>query len=133
MIPARFCTGDPGILTKVEQDMTSFLSLFKEDQKIIFDLGNLITNVYTGTFNVTLTAVFFTADDTIEPADLILTVSARLSSTNQPSVFTVPPDTASNDLTFPRNVKRAVFSVAATGQSEEEVRSQKSRGGLIGG
>lgn len=101
--------------------MTNYLSLFKQDQKIIFDLGNLISDVYTAAFNVTLTAAYFTADDSITPADLILPISARESAQNMPSVFTVPPDTASNDLTLPRNTKKAVFTVAATGQSDEEV------------
>lgn len=100
--------------------MTSFLALFNHEQKIIFDLGNLVNGVYTAAFNVTLTAAFFSADDTIPPADLILPVSARKSVQNMPSVFTVPPGTASNALTLPRNTKRAVFTIAATGQSEEE-------------
>ena len=102
--------------------MTSFLSLLKDDQKIIFDLGNLINDIYTAAFNVTLTAAFFTADDSITPADLILPVSARLSAQNAPSVFTVPDQVASNNLTLPRNVEKAVFTMAATGQIDEEVR-----------
>ena len=100
--------------------MTSYVSLFKEQQKIIFDLGNLVNSVYTGIYNVTLTAAYFTAEDSITPADLILPISARQAAENMPSVFTVPPNTASNELTLPRNVKKAVFTVAATGQSEEE-------------
>lgn len=101
--------------------MTNYLSLFKESQKIIFDLGNLIDNTYTAAFNVTLSAAFFSADDSIQPADLILPVSARQSASNASSVFTVPPETASNLLQIPRDAKRAVFTIAATGQSAEEV------------
>ena len=101
--------------------MTNFLALFKTDQKIIFDLGNLISNIYTAAYNVTLTASFFTADDSITPADLILPVSGRNASENQPSVFTVPPQAATNAITLPRNVKKAVFTIAATGQIDEEV------------
>lgn len=101
--------------------MTNFLPLFKQDQTLIFDLGNLISDVYTGAFNVTLTAAYFTSDDSIVPADLILPVSKRQGAEGQPSYFTVPSETASNDLTLPRNIKKAVFTVAATGQAEEEV------------
>lgn len=101
--------------------MTSYLSLFKQESKIIFDLGNLITDVYTAAFNVTLTASFFNASSSITPADLILPVSRRLSAQDKPSVFTVLSDVASNALTIPRNVKQAVFTLAATGQSAEEV------------
>lgn len=102
--------------------MTSFLPLFRSDQKIIFDLGNLINDVYTAAFNVTLTASYFTSDDTIAPADMIIPVSAHNASQNLPSVFMTPPMAASNSIMLPRNVKRAVFTIAATGQSEEEVR-----------
>ena len=105
------------------QDMTAFLSLFKEKQTIIFDLGNLINHVYTAAFNVTLTASYFLADDSIAPADIILSISdASAAAQNLASVFTVPPQVASNDLTLPRNTKKAVFTIAATGQDEEEVR-----------
>lgn len=103
--------------------MTNYLSLFKSEQKIIFDLGNLVNNIYTAAYNVTLTASFFTADDSVVPADLILPVSGRQASQDQASVFMVPPQVASNSLTLPQNVKKAVFTIAATGQSEEEVRS----------
>lgn len=104
--------------------MTSFLPLFKEDQILIFDLGNIIDDVYTASFNVTLTASYFTIENPSSiPADLILPVSKRLGATGHPSYFLYPNETASNDLTLPRNVKRAVFSVAATGQAEEEVSS----------
>jgi len=101
--------------------MTSFLPLFKTDQKIIFDLGNLIDSTYTAAFNVTVTAAYFNAQDSVNPADLILPISSRQSANNAPSVFTVPSDIASNSLSLPRNIQKAVFTVAATGQSQEEV------------
>lgn len=101
--------------------MTNFLPLFKIEQTIIFDLGNLINDIYTGPFNVTLTASFFTADDSIVPANLIVPVSKRQGAAGQPSYFSVPDEIASNELTFPRNTKKAVFTIAATGQAEEEV------------
>ena len=104
--------------------MTSFLPLFRQDQTIIFDLGNIINDIYTGPFNVTLTSSFFTDDGSIVPADEIIPVSRRQGAAGQPSYFTVPDETASNDLTLPRNIKKAVFTVAATGQSQEEVRAR---------
>jgi hypothetical protein len=106
--------------------MTNFLSLFTQSQTIIFDLGNIVDSTYTGLFNVTLTAAFFSADDSITPADLIVPVSSRQGASGQPSHFTTPPDTATNNLTFPQNVRKAVFTVAATGQAEEEVRDLPS-------
>ncbi len=100
--------------------MTSYLSLFQTNQKVIFDLGNIVNSVYTAAINVTLTSTFFTASDTIEPADLIVPISARNAAQNQASVFTVPPNTASNKFRLPQNIKKAVVTLAATGQSEEE-------------
>ena len=102
--------------------MTAYLALFRARQKLIFDLGNLVDDVYTAAFNVTLTASFFTAQDSIEAADLILPLSARRAKQDMPSVFIVPPETASNNISFPQNIRKAVFSVAATGQGDEEVR-----------
>ncbi|KAK4901592.1 hypothetical protein LTR27_001364 [Elasticomyces elasticus] len=119
----RTSTAEPtisGIQWTYLKDMTYLLSLFKQDQRLIFDLGNLIDDVYTAAFNVTLTASYFEGEDSITPADLILPISAQLSSQNQPSVFTVPPEIASSVLVLPRNTRRAVLTVAATGQSQEE-------------
>jgi len=105
--------------------MTPFLVLFRQPQKLIFDLGNIVDKTYTGLFNITLTATFFTAPDSIHPADAIIPVSARQSSVDRASVFTVPDQIASDSLTFPRNTLRAVLTIAATGQSAEEVGTAK--------
>lgn len=102
--------------------MTSFLSLFRESQTIIFDLGNQVTDTLTGTYNVTLTAAYFTAQDSITPADLIVPLSRRQGANGQPSYFTLPSDIAFNEFTLPQNIKKAVFTVSATGQADEEVR-----------
>ncbi|KAB8670395.1 hypothetical protein FH972_026308 [Carpinus fangiana] len=118
----RTSTAEPtkdGIIWTYVKDMTSYLSLFKEKQTLIFDLGNIINDIYTGPFNTTLQATFFTADDTVQPADKIVPISARLGSKKMPSAWQYPTN-ASNRVTLPRNIQRAVFSVSATGQSAEE-------------
>ena len=51
--------------------MTNYLPLFEKEQKIIFDLGNLINNIYTAAYNVTLTASYFTAGDSVTPAEYV--------------------------------------------------------------
>ena len=107
--------------------MTNYLSLFKQNQKLIFDLGNLIDDVYTGAFNVTLTATFFNAENTANPADLILPVSKGEAAENMASVFDLSQDKAMSRLTIPRNTKKAVFTVSATGQSSEEVSHLQSK------
>lgn len=103
--------------------MTTFLPLFKDEQKLIFDLGNLITKIYTAAFNVTLTASYFTANESITAPDAVVPVPKRLGSRDQPSTFVVPSEIASNNIQLPRDLKKAVFTIAATGQLEEEVRS----------
>lgn len=117
-------TAAPGIRWTYLKDMTEYLSLWNSPQKLIFDLGNLITDVYTGSFNTTLTATFFYDDDvdvaTASPADLIIPISARQSASDGVSQFTLPADNATNTISFPQNAKRAVFSVSANGQASEE-------------
>lgn len=118
-------TTAPGIRWTYLKDMTEYLSLWNGPQKLIFDLGNLITDVYTGSFNTTLTATFFYDDDvdvaTAAPADLIIPISARQSAADGVSQFTLPADNATNTISaFPQNARRAVFSVSANGQSNEE-------------
>ncbi|GAB7321979.1 hypothetical protein MBLNU13_g03040t1 [Cladosporium sp. NU13] len=119
----RTSTAEPtasGIIWTYLKDMTNYLSLFKKDQKLIFDLGNLIDDVYTGAFNVTLTAAFFTAESSAKPADLILPVSKDQAAEDMASAFDLSKDAGTSSLTIPRNTKKAVFTIAATGQSNEE-------------
>ncbi|PSK34938.1 Peptide-N4-(N-acetyl-beta-glucosaminyl)asparagine amidase A [Elsinoe australis] len=119
----RTSTAEPtanGIIWTYIKDVSPFLSLFKQPQTLIFDLGNIINDIYTGPFNVTLTASYYTVDDTdtLPAADSILPISKRLQ--NASSVFNVPPDNATNLITIPQNVEKAIVTVAATGQSSEE-------------
>ncbi|KAF2490870.1 hypothetical protein BU16DRAFT_469035 [Lophium mytilinum] len=119
----RTSTAEPtatGIEWTYIKDMTNFLVLFKEPQKIIFDLGNLVNEIYTASFNATLTATFFTDNVASAPADVIIPISARQSANNAPSAFSLPGQNATNALTLPRNVKKAVFSISACGQAAEE-------------
>lgn len=94
--------------------------MWNSPQMLIFDLGNLVNDIYTASFNTTLTATFFTVEEEFEPADLILPISARKGSEGKASVFMLPEDTAANTIGFPRNVNRAVFTVSACGQATEE-------------
>jgi len=100
--------------------MSWALTLFKEPQKLIFDLGDLIDGTYTGNYNVTLTSTFFTSEDTVAPADEILPIISRMGAQNQSSDFSFPGQNASSPIALPRNLKRAAVSIAATGQIGEE-------------
>lgn len=117
-------TQRPGIRWTYMKDMTQYLSMWRQPQKVIFDLGNLINENYTAPFNTTLTAIFFQSDvdaGQLPPADAIIPISARKGAKSEVSQFTVPQDNATNTITdFPRNARRAIFSVSANGQANEE-------------
>lgn len=100
--------------------MQQYDALWKTNQKLIFDLGNLVDSTYTGIYNTTLTATFFTVPDSPLTADEILPISAMRSAQNQGSVFRVPGQNASVSYTLSQNVKRAVVSLQACGQATEE-------------
>lgn len=119
----RTSTAEPtanGIVWTYIKEMDQYNTLWETEQKIIFDLGNLIDKTYTGSFNTTLTATFFTVPDSRATADTILPISSRQSSSNMPSAFSVPSQNASVAYTLPQNVQRAVVSLSACGQSTEE-------------
>ena len=119
----RTSTAEPttnGIIWTYVKDTSNFISLWKKPQKIIFDLGNLINSKYTGSYNTTLTATFFTEPDALRAADVILPISSEQSSVGLGSAWQVPQQNATSTLSIPRNVKRAVFTVSACGQIDEE-------------
>ncbi len=119
----RTSTAEPtkdGIIWTYIKEMDQYNVLWKTEQKIIFDLGNLVNEIYTGTFNATLTATFFTVPEPRPSADLILPISAKRSSNNVASAFSFPDQIASVGHQLPGNIKRAVVSVSACGQSTEE-------------
>ncbi|RHZ68848.1 hypothetical protein CDV55_105760 [Aspergillus turcosus] len=118
----RTSTAEPttnGIVWTYIKEMSQYNALWKERQKLIFDLGNLISDVYTGSFNATLTAVF-SHQGTVRTADMILPISARNSAFNASSAFTVPSDNVEIAYGFPSNTARAIVSISACGQSTEE-------------
>jgi hypothetical protein len=119
----RTSTAEPtpsGIIWTYTKDVSAYSTLFNAPHKIIFDLGNLIDDTYTGAWNTTLVAKFFNVDNTIDPADVIIPISAHKSAANQASAFIVPESKATNSLKLPKNTKKAVFSISACGQAAEE-------------
>ncbi len=119
----RTSTAEPtanGIVWTYIKEMEQYNALWATDQKIIFDLGNLVDSTYTGPFFTTLTATFFTVPDSQPTADTILPISAEQSGVNMGSAFTVPSQNASISYKLPQNVERAVISLSACGQIDEE-------------
>lgn len=119
----RTSTAEPtpnGITWSYLKDTSSYLALFKQPRKIIFDLGNLVDKTYTGVWHTTLTATFYSYKDSAEPADIIVPISTHRSSVNAPSHFTIPGERAVGTLKIPHNARKAVFSISACGQDAEE-------------
>lgn len=115
----------PGISWTYWKDMTSYLSLWKAQQKLIFDLGNTVNNQYTGAFNVTLTATYFSIESSDkgnqhDPAPWIMPISAKRSKDDKGSAFNYPGDDVSASIKIPQAAIRAIVSISATGQSDEE-------------
>lgn len=70
-----------------------------------------------------MTAIFYKSDveaDQAPPSDLIIPISARRGANDTISRFILPEENATNTITLPRNIRRAVFSVSANGQANEE-------------
>ena len=119
----RTSTAEPGgeeIAWTYVKEMDHYYSLWKDPQKIIFDIGNLIDEKYTGAFNTTLTATFFTVPGSGPYADIILPISSRSSDAGKGSAFQLPGEPASVNHTLPRNLQRAVVSISANGQGTGE-------------
>lgn len=105
------------------KDMSQYMALWKQQQKVIMNLPNAVNVNLTGVWNTTLTASFFNAPQAFTPADTIIPISARQANNgSRPSVFTIPGSTPASNvvINFPRNAARAIFSVSATGQGNEE-------------
>lgn len=119
----RTSTAEPtttGIIWTYTKDMSAYFSLWKKPQTLIFDLGNLVDSTYTGSFNATLIATFFTRPGPPLFADMILPISARQSAQNGTSAFTLPTDDATTMQIIPAGISRAIVSLAACGQATEE-------------
>lgn len=120
----RTSTAMPGgydIHWSYQKDMTIFDTLLRTEQKVIFDLSNVYGGLYTGAFNVTLEALYFNDHyENLDPADMIYPISTLASSQNISSVISLPDDNGTVSVTLPQNVKSAVVSIMASGNSAEE-------------
>lgn len=121
----RTSTAEPTadeIIWSYIKDMSAYNALWEKPQKLIFDLGNSVTDIYTGLFNVTLTATFSNQGNGNghKAADMIMPISAQKSGSGSPSAFTVPADKARVLHKLPSTAVRAVVAVSACGQADEE-------------
>lgn len=119
----RTSTAEPtftGIVWTYVKDMSQYTSLWRKPQKLIFDLGNLIDDTYTASFNVTLRVSFWVSSESLKTADIILPISAQRSSHDSPSAFNIPLENATTTHVVPVGAVRGVVSISACGQAAEE-------------
>lgn len=110
------------LFNSYEKDMTRYSALFRTPQILIFDLQNLVNDQFTGIYDATMTATFYSPKQLLapKPADSIFPISSHMSTQGQRSVFSLPGDNAVSSIVFPRNTTRAVVGVTSSGDSSEE-------------
>ncbi|OZJ03604.1 hypothetical protein BZG36_03695 [Bifiguratus adelaidae] len=121
----RTSTPEPtlsGIQWTFDKDVTKYSALFAKEQLVVMELGNLITNVLNGTYNIIVDLEFYTVDKANSApvtADAVVPVSA---STNSPAWFELDNGDAmtSSNVTLPSNIRAAFIEVYATGQINDE-------------
>ncbi|KAL8697823.1 MAG: hypothetical protein Q9201_006908 [Fulgogasparrea decipioides] len=119
----RTSTAEPttnGTMWTYIKEMEQYSVLWRTDQKIIFDFGNFYGPFYTGSYNATLTATFFTVPNSRPTADQILPISAQASAGDSPSAFSLPTDIAIVNHKISQNAERAVVSLSACGELYEK-------------
>ncbi|POS69182.1 peptide-N4-(N-acetyl-beta-glucosaminyl)asparagine amidase A [Diaporthe helianthi] len=122
----RWSTAQPrrnGVTYTAIKDVSSFLPLWRQPQKVIFDLGNLLNENLSGIFNTTLEVTFFQAPGGLSSnANTIIPISRRVGlNESQPSVFNTGDVNATTIVTdFPRNARKAIFTIQSCGQIGEE-------------
>ncbi|KAK9458135.1 peptide N-acetyl-beta-D-glucosaminyl asparaginase amidase A-domain-containing protein [Dipodascopsis uninucleata] len=120
----RTSTAEPtysGIHFGYTKDVTRFISLLRQEQPFVFEMGNLVDDTYTGKFAIKLTAEFYYApDQTGDDADIIIPVSTKRSKEGKPSHFSIPQDKAEATIILPKTTRKAVALISASGNAGEE-------------
>ena len=109
-----------GIFWNFLKDMTIWDTLLRSEQKVIMELDNLEDSVFTGAYNVTITALYYKDHVAMTPADKIYPISSQSSSKNRSSVLSLPDQNATASYILPKNMERSVVSILASGNGAEE-------------
>lgn len=125
----RTSTPEPtysGIDWNVQKDVTAYSSLLSSPQTVVFDLPNLVSDTLNGTYVISINLLFYAAEDddahaaaVLDVPDLIIPISASSNSSGWFSLQSFN-DVAARNVTFPRNLVRAVVEVYANGQINDE-------------
>ncbi|MGH3416953.1 MAG: peptide-N4-asparagine amidase [Actinocrinis sp.] len=114
---------DPaGISWHVDADVSRFIPLLRGPQPIVVDLGNIVNGTYTGTYHMTLTVTYYTASrrhPAAASADQVVPVSQG-GTTSAGWWSLTNGQSATQAVTFPRNLSGATLEVFARGGGCEE-------------
>jgi hypothetical protein len=113
---------DPaGISWHVDADISPFVPLLRTSQPLVVDLGNIVNSQYTGIYHITLTVTYYTADRANPPAATADDVIPLSQSTTSAGWWSLTAgQTASEPVTFPRNLTGVDLEVLARGGGCEE-------------
>lgn len=103
------------------KDVTRYIPLFSQPNVFSMELNNIVNTQYTGSFNTTVVATFYSAESGASSAgksDLIIPIGTK-NATNQGAEVSVPPS-FSESVTFPQNAIAAYAELYASGNGEEE-------------
>lgn len=136
----RTSTSEPAggdIYYTYTKDVSKYVNLFKiPNVPVVFDLGNVVNDQYTGTFNVKITAQYYNAGSTASQSsgnsvinsyyerkapDVITPIRPSNEPINSPFSWSIPGQTAQVDIgALPRNTTRAILDIFASGNGGEE-------------
>jgi len=114
---------DPaGISWHVDADLSRYIPLLRTPQPLVVDLGNIVNDTYTGIYHMTLTVTYYQADrrnPAAATADQVVPVSQG-GTTSAGWWSLTAGQSATQTVTFPRNLSGATLEVFARGGGCEE-------------
>src|SRR6185437_4616572 len=114
---------DPaGISWHVDADLSRYIPLLRTPQPLVVDLGNSVNDTYTGIYHMTLTVTYYQADrrnPAAATADQVVPVSQG-GTTSAGWWSLTAGQSATQTVTFPRNLSGATLEVFARGGGCEE-------------
>lgn len=115
------------------KDLTTYLTLFKAPQEVVFDLGNTVNSELSGSYTTQLTLFFYKTAPTVPtsesvfdsyseryPATDIIAIRPK-SQTGKAHVYTLPSEPIDFYINpLPKNTTRVVLDIFASGSGKDE-------------
>lgn len=137
----RSSTIEPGgntVYSTFKKDMTPYVKLFQEENKLVYLLNNVVSSTYTGVFNISLYADYYHVQEDIaqlgfngstvgdyfdntKQASRLIPLTAQ-SDPNQPALASLSAQDAIEVSlpSIPNNTTRLTLSITTSGNGDEE-------------